>query len=135
MVGPRGDDLIIESFHNVICYEIILLINSAPREREVAETCLLNDRRLQMGATLSADVLEDDIAVSLARVLASANKRARELNKSVPRSLITITQLIDNGPSWRIDYGPKDYVGRRGGDLVIEVDATDASIKQVLRGR
>lgn len=88
-----------------------------------------------MGATLSADVLEDEMAVSLARVLASANRRARELNVDVPQSLITITQLIDNGPCWRINYGPKDYVGRRGGDLVIEVDATDASIKQVLRGQ
>ena len=88
-----------------------------------------------MGATLNADVLEDDIAVSLARVLASANRRARELNIDVPQSLITITQLIDNGPCWRINYGPKDYVGRRGGDLVIEVDATDASVKQVLHGQ
>lgn len=88
-----------------------------------------------MGATLSADVLEDDMAVSLARVLASANKRARELNVDLPQSLITITQLIDNGPCWRINYGPKDYVGRRGGDVVIEVDGTDASIKQVLRGQ
>jgi hypothetical protein len=87
-----------------------------------------------MGATLSADVLDDDMAVSLARVLASANKRARELNIDVPQSLITITQLIDNGPCWRINYGPKNYVGRRGGDLIIEVDATDASVKRVLRG-
>lgn len=88
-----------------------------------------------MGVTLSADVLEDDMAVSLARVLASANKRARELNVDVPQSLITITQLIDDGSCWRISYGHKDYAGRRGGDLVIEVDATDASIKQVLRGQ
>ncbi|MEK6323513.1 MAG: hypothetical protein AABN33_17885 [Acidobacteriota bacterium] len=83
-------------------------------------------------ATLSADVLEDDMAVSLARVLAAANRRARELNIDVPQSLISVTQVIDNGPGWRINYGPTDYIGRRGGDLVIEVDATDASVKQVL---
>jgi hypothetical protein len=88
-----------------------------------------------MGATLSSDVLEDDMAVFLARVLASANRRARELNIDVPQSLVTITQLIDNGPCWRINYGPRDYVGRRGGDLVIDVDGTDGSIKQVLRGQ
>lgn len=88
-----------------------------------------------MAATLSADVLEDELAVSLARVLAAANRRARELNIDVPQSLITITQLINNGPSWRINYGPKDQVGRRGGGLVIEVDATDASIKEVVRGQ
>jgi hypothetical protein len=88
-----------------------------------------------MGATLNADVLEDDLAVSLARVVAAANKRARALNIDVTRSLITITQVIEDGLSWRINYGPKDYIGRRGGDLVIEVDASDASVKKVLRGQ
>jgi hypothetical protein len=88
-----------------------------------------------MAATLSADVLEDDMAVSLARAVSSSNRHARELNIDVPQSLISITQVIDNGPGWRINYGPKDYVGRRGGDVVIEVDATDASVKQVLRGQ
>lgn len=86
-------------------------------------------------ASLSADVLQDDVAVSLARVVAAANKRARELNIDVPQSLITITQVIDNGPCWRVNYGAKDYVGRRGGDLVVEVDATDARVKKVLRGQ
>jgi len=64
-----------------------------------------------MAATLSADVVQDDIAVSLARAIASA-------------SLL-----------WRVNYGPKDYVGRRGGDLIIEVDPSDASIKQALWGQ
>ncbi len=88
-----------------------------------------------MAATLSADVLQDDVAVSLARVIAAANKRARELNVDVLQSLITITQIVNNGLHWRINYGPRDYVGRRGGDLVIEVDAADASVKRVLRGQ
>ena len=88
-----------------------------------------------MAATLTADVLQDDLAVTLARVLATANKRARELGVDALQSLITITQHFDNGPRWRINYGPKDYVGRRGGDLIIEVDASDISIRQVLRGQ
>lgn len=83
---------------------------------------------------LSPDVLRDDLAVSVARVLAAANKRARELGVDVLQSLITITQYTDNG-RWRINYGPRDYVGRRGGDLIVEVDAKDGSIKQVLRGQ
>ncbi len=86
-------------------------------------------------ATLSPDVLQDDLAVSLARVLAAANKRARELGLDVPQSLITITQHAEDGLRWRINYGPRNYLGRRGGDLVVEVDAKDASIKQVLRGQ
>jgi len=86
-------------------------------------------------ATLSTDVLQDDIAVSLARVMATANKRARELGVDIVQSLITITQHFDNGMLWRINYGPKDYIGKRGGDLMIEVGGDDMKIKQVLRGQ
>ena len=88
-----------------------------------------------MSATLTADVLQDDLAVLLARVLATANKRARELGVDVLQSFITISQSFENGSSWRVNYGPKDYIGRRGGDLIIEVDAGDISIKHVLRGQ
>ena len=88
-----------------------------------------------MSATLTADVLQDDLAVLLARVLATANKRARELGVDVLQSFITITQSFENGPRWRVNYGPKDYIGRRGGDLIIEVDAGDVTISQVLRGQ
>ena len=88
-----------------------------------------------MSAILTADVLRDDLAVLLARVLATANKRVRELGVDVLQSFITITQSFENGSRWRINYGPKDYIGRRGGDLIIEVDAGDISIKRVLRGQ
>jgi len=86
-------------------------------------------------ATLSTEVLQDDIAVALARVMATANKRARELGVDTLQSLITITQHFDNGLLWRINYGPKDYIGKRGGDLIIEVGGEDMKIKQVLRGQ
>ena len=86
-------------------------------------------------ATLSTDVLQDDIAVSLARVMTTANKRARELGVDILQSLITITQHFENGLLWRINYGPKDYIGKRGGDLMIEVGGEDLKIKQVLRGQ
>jgi len=57
------------------------------------------------------------------------------LNVDVAQSLITITQVVDDGLNWRVNYGPKDYVGRRGGDLMVEVDAGDASAKLVLLGQ
>ncbi|MEW5988355.1 MAG: hypothetical protein AB1791_17125 [Chloroflexota bacterium] len=88
-----------------------------------------------MAATLTADVIQDDLALSLAWVLAAANKRARELGIDVWQSFITISQDSDNNLCWRINYGPKDYVGRRGGDLIVEVDARDATIKKVLYGQ
>jgi hypothetical protein len=84
-----------------------------------------------MPATSTAEIMQDDIAVSVARALAVANKRARALGIDVPHSLITVTQRSSNDDTfWRINYGPKDYVGRRGGDLIIEIDQSNASIIQ-----
>lgn len=89
-----------------------------------------------MAAALTADVLQDDIAVSLARATAAANKRARESGIDLLQSVISITQRTLDGDSlWRINYGPKEYIGRRGGDFIVEVDPKDASIKRVLRGQ
>lgn len=89
-----------------------------------------------MTTTLTPDVLQDDVAVSLARMLAVANKKARETGIDILQSLITITQRsADDGSIWRINYGPREYVGRRGGDLIVEVDSKDARIRQVLRGQ
>lgn len=89
-----------------------------------------------MAVTLPTEVLQDDIAISLARASAAANKRAGELGIDVLQSIITITQRSVNGDLfWRINYGPKDYVGRRGGDLIIEVNQKTAEIHQVLRGQ
>ncbi|MBI5650842.1 MAG: hypothetical protein HZC40_10435 [Chloroflexi bacterium] len=89
-----------------------------------------------MAITLTADVLQDDIAVSLARAIATANKRAREAGIDVMQSIITITQrAFDGNLLWRINYGPKNYIGRRGGDFIVEIDPADASVKQVLRGQ
>ena len=89
-----------------------------------------------MAVTLTADALQDEFAISLACVLAVANKRAREAGIEIAQSLVSITQQTDeNHLLWRINYGPKDYVGRRGGDLIVEVDSSDVSIKRVLRGQ
>ena len=86
-------------------------------------------------ATLSADVLQDDMAVTIARVMAAANKRARELGVDVLQCFITITQQVDNGIFWRVNYGPRDYMNRRGGDLMVDVNGEDLNIKQVLKGQ
>lgn len=87
--------------------------------------------------TLTADVLEDPLAVSLARALAAANKRAQEAGVNALESRITVTQQSDDDAPlvWRINYGPQNPVGRRGGDLLIEVNGEDASIRRTLRGQ
>jgi hypothetical protein len=89
-----------------------------------------------MSVALSSDVLQDDVAVTVARVIASANKRARELNVDVMQSIISLTQHSQDGSwVWRVNYGAKDYIGRRGGDLMVEVNPEDASIQRVLWGQ
>lgn len=88
-----------------------------------------------MAAVLTAEVLQDDVAVSLARVIAAANQRAREGGVNVKQSLITISQIAEGEIAWRVNYGSKDYLSRRGGDLIVDVDPADASIKQVLHGQ
>jgi len=89
-----------------------------------------------MNTALAAEVFEDDVVVSLARSMAAANKRARELGIDVLQTLITITQCLLNGSTfWQINYGPKEYIGQRGGDLIIAIDSGDASLQKVLWGQ
>ena len=89
-----------------------------------------------MAAVLSNEILQDEIAVSVAQILASANRKAKELGVDVKESLITVSQHLAKGVwLWRVSYGTKDYVGRRGGDLMIDVDPVNADIKQILRGQ
>lgn len=89
-----------------------------------------------MPMVLSEETLQDEIAVSVAEILASANRKANELGIDVKSSLITVTQHLTKGVwLWRVHYGTIDYVGRRGGDLMIEVDPTNADIKQILHGQ
>ncbi|HRJ42317.1 MAG: hypothetical protein KJZ86_23730 [Caldilineaceae bacterium] len=89
-----------------------------------------------MAVMLTAEVYQDDIAVTLANVLATANKRASEMGVDVAESLLTLTQrVVDDALVWRINYGPKEYINRRGGDLVVDVAATSGKVAQVLWGQ
>ena len=91
---------------------------------------------MSMDDTFAAEVLQDNLAISVAQALAAANKKAYELGVDVSQSLISILQHSLNGSSvWRINYIPKDYINQRGGDVIIEVDMYDATIKRVLRGQ
>lgn len=89
-----------------------------------------------MALTLLADVYKDAVAVSTANVIAVANKRANELGIDSLNSLITMTQYLQDGTMfWRVNYGPKEYLDRRGGDLIIDVAAIDGKIERVLWGQ
>lgn len=89
-----------------------------------------------MAATLTADVLEDQLAVSLALVLAAANRQAHQSGIDATESSISISQRPSNGEViWRVNYSAREVVGRRGGDLIVDVDGKDGTIKQVLHGQ
>ena len=62
-----------------------------------------------MPTVLMAEVLEDELAILLARVIAVANKCVREVGVNVAESLVTITQISDHELYWRVNYGAKDY--------------------------
>ncbi len=89
-----------------------------------------------MAAVLTNETLKDEIAVSVAQVLASANRKAKELGVDLKESLITVSQHMADGVwGWRVHYGKRDYVGRRGGDLIIDVGSDDGDLKQIIRGQ
>jgi hypothetical protein len=88
-----------------------------------------------MQTTLTQEDLSDEFAVSVAHILAAANRRARQLGCEVSQCLVTISQHFDGGRFWRINYGPNNPTAQRGGDLIVEVDADNAEVKRVLRGQ
>jgi len=56
-----------------------------------------------MPTVLSNETLQDEIAVSVAQVLASANRKAKELGVDARTSLITVSQHLAKGVwLWRV---------------------------------
>jgi hypothetical protein len=72
---------------------------------------------------------------SLAHILATENRRARQLGYDVSPSLVTISEHFGGGKFWRINYGVKKPSAQRGGDLIVEVNAENAGVKRVVRGQ
>ena len=74
--------------------------------------------------------------VGIARALALANEAALAHGTEPAESLVTITEeLSAAGRLWRIHDGPRDYVGRRGGDLSVFVDDRSEALQRVIRGQ
>jgi len=89
-----------------------------------------------MAAPTLEGMQKDRRVMSVAKALAIANEKAVSMGWDPATSLVTLTEQPDSsGGLWRVDYGPRDYVNRRGGDLVVLVDESAGEVRQVLRGQ
>ncbi len=72
--------------------------------------------------------------MSVAQALAVANEAALAHGTESAESLVTITEETSSaGTVWRIHFGPRDYIGRRGGDLIVLVDESTAAVQRIIR--
>jgi hypothetical protein len=89
-----------------------------------------------MPVTLTDNVLRDDLALTVAKVLSVANQRAEAAGINAVDSLISVNQSPRaEGGAWQVEYGPQNAVGRRGGGLTVEVAADGETVMRVLRGQ
>ena len=89
-----------------------------------------------MAITLTDSVLCDDLPLTVAKVLSTANQRAEAAGINAVDSLISVNQYPRaEGGVWQVEYGPQNAVGRRGGGLTVEVAADGETVVKVLRGQ
>jgi hypothetical protein len=89
-----------------------------------------------MAAVTIETMQQDQLVMSVARALAVANEAAAAHGTDPAESLVTINEEPSAGSRvWRIHYGPRDFIRRRGGDLIVLVDERTMAVQRVLRGQ
>jgi hypothetical protein len=89
-----------------------------------------------MASPALEEIQRDALALAVAQALAVANATAATKGVNPAASMVTISEeWAPAGRRWRIHYGPRDYLRRRGGDLIIVVDDATHTVHQVLRGQ
>jgi hypothetical protein len=82
------------------------------------------------------EIQEDCLVMSVARALTVANEAAVAEGIVPADSLVTILEEpVDEEGAWRIHYGPREYIGRRGGDLTVFVDERAGEVRRIMRGQ
>ena len=82
------------------------------------------------------EMQQDSVVMSVAKALKLANGAAIAHGTDPTTSSITISPVASQPATvWQIHYGPRDYLSRRGGDLIVTVDAALEKIEQVVRGQ
>ncbi len=81
-------------------------------------------------------IQRDELALSVAHALMIANDAATAQGVALERSLVTITEEAGSPRGiWRIHYGPRDIVNRRGGDFTVVVEEKTGKVQRVIRGQ
>jgi hypothetical protein len=89
-----------------------------------------------MSALTLEAMQQDKLVMSVARALALANEAALAQGIEPANSLVSISEDTSSpNRLWRIHYGRRDYVHRRGGDLIVFVDERGETIQRILRGQ
>lgn len=89
-----------------------------------------------MASPAIEDIQQDLLAMAVARALAIANETATAQGIDLAKSMVTITE--EGAPPdrlWRIHYGPRDYIHRRGGDLTVLVEERSGEVRRIIRGQ
>ncbi len=103
-------------------------------DNEVACGLLLAE--ISMSTVSLEEMQQDGLVMSVARALSVANEAAVEQGTVPSQSLVTISEEKSaTGRLWRIHYGPRDYVGRRGGDLIVLVEEGGEGVQRIIRGQ
>lgn len=87
--------------------------------------------------TITPEALQrDPLALSVAHAMTLANETASQAGIDLAASLVTVSEeYAATSRQWRVQYGPRDYISRRGGDFIVIVDDPSGQVKQVLRGQ
>ncbi len=89
-----------------------------------------------MPAITLEEMQQDQLVMSVARALALANEAALAQGTEPANSTVTIMEETSSlGRLWRIHYGPRNYINRRGGDLIVFVDERGEAVQRIIRGQ
>ena len=89
-----------------------------------------------MSAATMEKLEKDELAMSVAQALALANEAALGRGIVPADSLVTISEeTTATGRIWRIHYGPRNFINRRGGDLIVLVDEKTWAVQRIMHGQ
>lgn len=82
------------------------------------------------------NIEQDTLAMSVARAVAISNESAISQGIDLAEAMVSVSE--ESPPParvWRVHYGPRNYVNRRGGDFIVLIDDRAGVVQRVIRGQ